>query len=176
MNTRRVIGIAAATALAIALPLLAAERLAVKTGQWQSTVTLSLSGLSIPQEQLDKMPPAQRAQMEQVLKQMGAGAPRTETQKSCITDQDLDGNTFGAAMEDLGEDCRNTQVAGTARRQEWTFQCTTPGGPATGRMVVEVADAEHVQGTMEMRSQQANMDIKFAARWLAANCDSARPD
>jgi hypothetical protein len=175
MKTRHVVWITGAT-LAIALPLLAAERLAVKTGQWESTVTLNLSGLAIPQEQLEKMAPAQRAQLEQMLKQVGAGAPRTEIQKSCITDRDLEGNTFGAAMNDLGEDCTNTQVAGTARRQEWTFQCKTPGGPATGRMVVEVADAEHVQGTMQVRSSQANMDIKFAARWLAASCEGAKPN
>src|SRR5690606_21288715 len=63
MNNRRKMVIAAAGAIAVALPLLAAERLAVKTGLWENTVTMHVTGVTLPTEQLEKMPAAQRAQV-----------------------------------------------------------------------------------------------------------------
>src|SRR5690606_15733626 len=77
-NPRRMVT-GAAAALTISLPLLAAERLAVKTGLWENTSTLQISGMVVPQEQLQAMPPEQRAQVEQMMKQLGVGAPRVIT-------------------------------------------------------------------------------------------------
>jgi hypothetical protein len=165
MKTRTFIGIAAATGLAIALPLLAAERLAAKAGLWENTITMSL-GLNLPKEQLDKLPP-------EMLKQMGIGAPRTITERSCMTEKDLEGNAFRDSMQESLEDCNYTEVTNTAKRQEWTFQCKTPAGPATGRMVIDVVTDEQVRASMEMRSSEANMDVKVDARWKTASCEGA---
>jgi hypothetical protein len=165
--------IAGATTLSIVLPLLAAEKLAVKTGLWESTVVMQIGGISIPAGQLEKVPPAQRAQMEQMLKQMGVGAPRTITEQSCVTDKDLEQNAFGKALEQDLQDCEYQQVANSSRRQEITFQCKTPGGDATGRIVVEVASDSRVRGTMEARMPQGSMDATFEAKWLAAGCTEA---
>jgi hypothetical protein len=170
MKTRATIRFAAATAVAIALPLLAAERLAVKAGLWENTVTMEMKGLALPAAQLEAMPPAQRAQMEQMLKQMGVGPPRTTTESSCLTEKDLDGNAFREALEDPSQDCDYTQVTATSKRQEWTFQCRTEAGNATGRMVVDVISDTQVRGTMEVRLPQGGMDMKFDSKWKSADC------
>jgi hypothetical protein len=170
MKTRATIRVAAATAVAIALPLLAAERLAVKTGLWDNTVTMEMKGVAIPAAQLEAMPPAQRAQMEQMLKQIGVGAPRTTTESACLTDKDLDGNAFRDALEDPSQDCDYTEVTGTSRRQEWTFQCKTQGGNATGRMVVDVVSDTQVRGTLAVQLPQGGMDVKFDSKWKSATC------
>ena len=176
MNTRINVRLAGATALAIALPLLAADRLAVKTGLWENTVTTEITGVALPTEQLQRMPPAQRAQMEQMLRQMGVGAPRTVTEKSCVTEEDLEKNTFRSAMEDASQDCTYKQVTGTAKRQEWTFQCKAEGGTLEGRMEIDVLRDTQVQGRMEARSPQGGMNMKFEARWLSASCAGADAD
>lgn len=165
--------IAGAAALAVALPLLAAEKLAVKTGLWETTVAMQIGGVSIPQEQLDKIPPAQRAQMEQMFKQMGIGAKRTITEQSCVTEEDLQQNAFGKSLEQDLQNCDYQQVASTSKRQELTFQCKTAGGNATGRIVVEATSDSRVQGTMQARMPQGSMDATFESKWLAAGCKDA---
>jgi hypothetical protein len=170
MNNRRKMVIAAAGAIAVALPLLAAERLAVKTGLWENTVTMHVTGVTLPTEQLEKMPAAQRAQVEALMRQMGVGAPRTQTDESCIKEEDLDGRTFRQSMEEAGESCEVKEVASTSRRQEYTFQCSDSGVSTSGRMVIDVVDDSRVRGTMEAALPQGRMDMKFEASWKAAAC------
>lgn len=174
MNTRRRIAILAATGLAVALPLLAAERLAVKTGLWENTVTMQITGVTLPAEQLQGMAPEQRAQLEQMMKQMGIGAPRVQTDESCITEEDLDGRTFREALQETAEQCEVKEVAATSRRQEYTFDCNSGGTRASGRMVVDVVNDTSVRGTMQADMPQGKMDMKFEARWKAASCGNVQ--
>ena len=176
MKVRTFLGFAGATGLAIALPLLAAERLAVKTGLWENTVTMQITGVTLPTAQLENLPPAQRAQVEQMMKQMGVGAPTTITDKSCLTEKDLDGNAFRDRLEDDTQQCDYQQVTGTSKRQEWTFTCKTGAGDATGRMVIDVVSDAQVRGTMQGRTPQGNVDMKFDSKWLAKDCGDVKPD
>lgn len=170
MRMRALIGIVGATGIAIALPLLAAESLAVKTGLWENTTTLNMS---IPPAALANMPAAQRTQMEAAMKQMGS---QSLTEKSCMTEKDLDGNAFRDALKQPGMECEYTTVAATSKRQEITMQCKSPGGPMTGRVAVDVVNDRQVRGTMEMRSAQINMDAKFESKFLAADCGDVKPN
>lgn len=165
MKYRIFTSVTAAAGLAIALPLLAAERLAARTGLWENTVTMSLA-LNLPKAQLDELPAEMR-------RQMGIGTPRVITERSCMTEKDLEADTFRDSMQDSLQDCDYKHITDTSRRQEWTFQCRTGGGNATGRMVVEVLGEQQVRATMEMRSPEANMDMKVDARWLQASCEGA---
>src|SRR5262245_51445076 len=115
MTTRRIRSFGTML-LALALPVLAADSLAVKTGLWQTTVTTSMAGMSLPADVLAKMPPAQRAQMEQRMQQMGAGAPRTMQEKSCITDKDLKDGPF-RGVGNQAQHCTYTPVSATPRHQ-----------------------------------------------------------
>jgi hypothetical protein len=160
---------------AFALPVLAADSLQVKTGLWETTTTMQMSGLSIPADQLAKMPPAQRAQMEQMMRSMGAAAPRTSKNKSCVTEKDLKEGAFRDAIKN-DQQCKYTTVSATARHQEYTFQCTEQGHAANGRMVLDATDGAHVQGTTDVKSDAANINIKFSSQWLGASCAGADKD
>jgi hypothetical protein len=167
MNTRRSIAITGATALAIALPLLAAERLAVKTGLWESSFTMSMS---MPPEVMKSVPAAQRAQMEAMMSK-----PTTMTDKSCMTEKDLDEKGFRDSMQQPGMECDYKTITATSKRQEFTMQCKSAGGPVTGRVAVDVLSDSQVRGSMEMRSAQANVDAKFESKWVAAACGDVKP-
>jgi hypothetical protein len=166
--------IGAAAALAIALPLLAAERLAVKTGLWDNVVTIEFTDVKLPEERLQRMTPEQRAQIEQLMKQIGVGQPRTQTDQSCINEEDLDGRSFRRSMEEAGEQCEFKEVSTTSKRHEYTFRCMTDGAPTSGRLIIDVIDDSHVRGTMEASLPQGRMDMKFEARWKAADCGNVR--
>jgi hypothetical protein len=159
--------------LLVAMPVLAADSLAVKTGLWETTVTTSMSGMSLPADVLAKMQPAQRAQMEQMMKQMGTGAPRTMKDKSCVTEKQLREGAFTNVGNDADQRCKYTPVSASARHQELTFQCSNAGHSASGRMVVDATDSTHVQGTADVKSESANLNIKFAAQWLSSSCAGA---
>ncbi len=165
MKYRIFTSVTAAAGLAIALPLLAAERLAARTGLWENTMTMTI-GLNLPKEQLDQLPAGMR-------KQMGIGTPRVITEKSCMTEKDLEADTFRDSMQDSLQDCDYKHITDTATRQEWTFQCKAEGGSATGRMVVDVVNDQQVRASMEMRSPEATMDVKVDARWVQASCEGA---
>jgi hypothetical protein len=170
MRMRTLMGIVGATGVAVALPLLAAESLAVKLGLWENSATMNMS---IPPAALASMPAAQRTQMEAVMKQMGS---QTLTDRSCMTEKDLDGRSFRDALQQPGMQCEQKMVTATSKRQEITMQCTSPGGPMTGRVVVDVVNDGQVRGTMEMRSAQVNIDATFESKFLSADCGDVKPN
>jgi Protein of unknown function (DUF3617) len=171
MNRSRLRSNTLLLAAAIALPLLAADGLAAKTGLWETTTVMNTGAIAIPADALAKIPPAQRAQMEQMFKQMGARGPTTTQSKSCVTEKDLKEGAFRQQAEP-GSNCKYTAVTDTPRKQEWTFQCTGSGA-ATGRMQVDAADSTHVHGTMEVKTAQVTMNMKFDSTWLGASCAGA---
>jgi hypothetical protein len=163
--------------VAVALPLLAAEKLDARIGQWETTATTSMGGApmsslaALPPAAFLELTPAQRAQMEQAMNMM-SGKPVTVTTKACVTEKDLAEGAFQAQFQQDMK-CTYTTVSSTPKRQEATFKCTSPNGPADGKLVVDVVDATHVKGTMQIKAMQVSMDSKFDSKWLGASCPAA---
>lgn len=169
MNTKsRRILMPALVMLAPALAL-AAETLDVKPGLWETTTVTTSTGLSIPAEALARVPEAQRGQMQEMLKQMGAGAPSTRTDRSCVTEEDLKEGVFKALREAENANCTHTIVKATARQQEIEMNCTGTV-PAKGHMRLEAINSETVKGEMDVKSTAVTMNMKFDARRLSATC------
>ena len=98
-----------------------------KPGQWEATVTMQMPGMAaqarqMPQltpEQLAKIPPAQRAQIEAMM----AGKPMTNTSKSCVDKQDMTHLPTGMAQQD----CTNTIVSSTSSKLVMKQVCDRNG-------------------------------------------------
>jgi hypothetical protein len=173
LNSRNTAFVAAT--IAVALPLLAAEKLGARVGLWENTITTNLSGLAIPADALAKVPAAQRAQMEQMMKQIGAQGPRTITERACITEKELSEGAFRKSAERDDRSCKHTVITSTSKRQESTFACTArDGSVSNGHMVIDAIDDTHLKGALEMKSPQANIDMKFDSKWLGANCGDTK--
>lgn len=165
--------------MAVALPLLAAEKLGAKIGQWETTTTMTMGGQlaqaiqampALPPEVLASLPPAQRAQMEQAMATM-AGKPVTA--RSCVTEKDLAEGAFRPQnQQDM--QCTYKTISSTSKRQEATFQCTTPTGPADGRLAVDLVNDGHVKGTAQIKMAMGSMDAKFESKWLGASCPASK--
>jgi hypothetical protein len=152
------------------LSVLAQEALSVKPGYWETTTVTASSGMpQMPAEALARIPAEQRAQMEAMMKRMGSNGPSTHTDRSCVTAEDIKEGMLKAMKNDATDRCERRVVKATAQRHEYEFKC---GGEvaATGRMVVEVQDSEHVRGEMDMKSPRMNMNIKFTSRRLGTSC------
>jgi Protein of unknown function (DUF3617) len=156
--------------LAAALPVLAADALAVKPGLWETTTVMTTSGMTMPAEATANMTPAQRAQMEAMMKQMGAQAPKTITDRSCVTADDLKG-AFKAMHENQDPSCKFDVVKSTAKHQDLEMNCSK--AQSTGHMTLDAIDNGNVRGEMNMKSAQMSMNIKFTSRWLSTSCAGA---
>jgi Protein of unknown function (DUF3617) len=154
--------------LIAAFPVLAADGLNVKTGTWETTVTTKSSGMTMPADAMANMGPEQRAQMAAMMKQMGQGAPRTTTDKSCVTDKDLKDGAFRSMQED--SKCTYKPVVSSGRRQEMTFECPTGKGVSSGHMVVDAVDSSNVKGQMHLKTQGMTIESTFTSKWLGPTC------
>ena len=155
-----------------------------KPGLWETTSTMEMSGMpgmpampQIPPEQLAKMTPQQRAQVEAMLKsRMGAasGAPQTDTNKVCMT-----ADSFKNALNmSQRENCTSKVTASSSSSQTIHMECTQGKTNLAGDMMVERVDSEHAKGNMVMKtSGEANMNIKmsFTTKWLSADCGDIKP-
>ncbi len=156
-----------------------------KPGLWETTSTTEMSGMpampampQIPPEQLAKMTPQQRAQVEAMMKsRMGAagGAPQSNTTKVCLT---ADSFKNALAMSQNRENCTNKLTASTSSSQTIHMECTQGKTNLTGDMMVERVDAEHAKGNAVMKtSGEVAMNIKmsFATKWLSSDCGDVKP-
>ena len=144
----------------------------VKLGQWESTMTMEMTGqLPIPQEMLDRLPPEQRAKMEERLKSSGAKGPRTTTHKSCLKKEDLDkAMSFGNDQKS----CTRTIITSTRSKQEIHLECAIGAGKQSGTIRVEAVNSENVKGTTEMTASAGgrtmNTNSTFTAKWVGPTC------
>jgi len=163
--------------LAAALPLLAAEPLAVKPGLWETTTEIVTSGIpalpALPPGTLDNLPPEQRAKAEAAMKMLGSGGqPQTTVARSCVTAKDIEEGVFKAARDSQNQQCQFDVVSATPKRQEMKMTCPSQAG-AEGRMVLNVIDSSNIQATMDAKIQAVTMNMKMKGRWLAAACSAA---
>jgi len=145
---------------------------AVKTGTWETTTTTQMSGgPQIPPEVLQKMPPEQRAKMEERMKAMQGG--RSTTNRHCVTEEDLK-KAFN--IGDQRSNCTRTVLSSSASKQEIKVECSSDRMKTTGIIHIESAGNELVKGTMDMTTSGAsNQEMKinstFVSKWVGADCE-----
>jgi len=145
-----------------------AETLNVKLGTWETTTVTNMSGMHLPEAQLQQLSPEQRQRVEAALKKQQADGPKTHTSRSCVTQKELD--RFFGRDKDEEKDCKRTSVVATANKQEVTMEC---GGkfPRKGELHVEALSRERVKGNMKMASEAGNVTAEFNSKWISAACE-----
>ena len=155
-----------------------------KLGLWESTTTHEMEGMpampavpQISQEKLDKMPPAQRAQIEAMMKNRGnLGAPRTTTSKFCMTKESLS-RGFNIP-ENKEASCTSQIVSSSSSKTQIHIDCTPSGGKSAGDVTIERIDGEHIKSNMIMKTTtgERTMTIKMnsSARWIASVCGDVK--
>lgn len=147
----------------------------VKTGLWQSTSTITITGgLGLPPSMLSKLTPEQKAKYEAAMQAQAGGRTTTHTNKGCLTQKDLTTDPF--AQKD--SDDENIHCHGTLLRSTSTdivLQETCSGEASmTYTMKIHAVDSEHATGTgtgtATMGGRTMNSNVKFESKWLGATC------
>ncbi len=142
----------------------------LKAGLWERTVTTEAQ---FSAETLAKMPPAERARVDAMMKDRN-GVPATTN--VCQLRASLD-KPFSIP----GRDCTTKLVSSTASRQEIHVDCQKR---MSADAVVDRADSGHVKVTLTMRrgpddpsAEGGPTDTKMTItdKWLSADCGNVKP-
>jgi hypothetical protein len=139
----------------------------VKPGLWE--MTLHVTGLTIPEEQLARLPPEQRAKVQAMLGQ----AAQAHTVKTCLTQEKL---ARGVFVPDASHpECKRTMMGNTGSALDIQVQCTLAEGAVSSSMHVEAPNPETMAAkTVMTRANQPPMTSTIDARWLAADCGDVK--
>ena len=169
--------VGATAALFLLTAVWAADPFDVKPGLWETSVTTDMPGMSgmpampaIPPEVMAKMPPAQRAQMEAMIKSRG-GTAAPMVNRVCMTRSSVDEGGFGQT----DKSCKSKVVSSSASKQVLQIECVQNGSTMTGEVTVERVDSEHVKGSMLAKTPQGQMKMTFENHWLSADCGNVKP-
>jgi hypothetical protein len=170
--------------LAAAAPPAHAEAPPIKAGLWEITPeSQMLDGKPMPNmsaqlaEQLKKMPPEMRKQMEAHMKAQGVqmvadgGQPAV---RMCLTKAMLD---QGQWQKKADGQCQNTGTSHSGNTWSWKFKCTQPPSEGEGSTTFQGSDAYLTE--MNMNTQREGkahrMSMKHRGRWLGADCGDVKP-
>ena len=128
---------------------------------------------AIPEEALARMPAAQRAQIEAMMKGRGAGGGQPATTKICLTRDSLSQSAFGQT----DKSCSYKVVSSSSSKQQIHMECAQGTTTSSGDMNVERVDAEHVKATMSMKTSASPrpLNVKMSFTWLSADCGDVKP-
>lgn len=147
-----------------------ADSLDVKPGAWNMSITTLTSGSLIPPDLLAKMPPEQRAKIEQSM-QARSGKPMTHTSKECVTQEDLDQDRMLKEQHEDGElQCITRVVSKSSRKLVIERTCPAPRA-STSQMAMEAKTPETIVGSIDMtRAGSGKVHVDIKGRWLGASC------
>jgi uncharacterized protein DUF3617 len=152
------------------------QPLNIKPGLWESTRTIKRTGETpIPAELLNRLTPEQRARMEERMKANSAGHETTETEKHCVTREDLEKDRLKIAET---QECTTTVLNSTSTSLKGKLVCDTQGVHATGTLDLTAADPEHVSGsyhsTMDGNGRTMHVEGAWTSKWLGASCGNVK--
>jgi hypothetical protein len=159
----------------------------LKTGEWEYTVTMQMTGMpqpstaqvpQIPAEQLAKLPPEQRAKIEAALKQAGnmaSGKPSTTTSSNCVKKEDL---VRLNPLSNADKSCKMTVISSSPNKLEAKVDCDSAGNKSTSTMTIQASSSEsskfHVVSTGTAEGRPMNMTIDGTGKWLSASCTDTK--
>lgn len=183
MTLLRPAALAAAFTLALAVGQIASAQTLPqrKPGLWE-VQTQTQGAMAEMQKQMDetlaRMPPAQRQQMEAMMRQQGVGMTnKPGTLRICVS-------PAMAAREGLHQPdpemkCQHKFTPVSSREARYAFTCTGPGGPTQGEGRVWDYSPEGYQSESTIKGQHQGRPMttqfKQSARWLGADCQGLKP-
>lgn len=143
----------------------------IKPGLWEVTTTPHISGeMPIPEDQLAKMTPEQRAKLQAAMQQHQT---KPRVYKECMTPEKI---ARGFDIDRSGEDasCKRNVVSSSANELTLHDECSKPDRKTVMDVHFEVKGGTQMSGKINvlMTSAGKTMTINntLQGKWLGANC------
>lgn len=165
--------IAAAALFAVSASTHAQTAPPIKTGLWQMQVEQEgAPAMPDMSEQLKKMPPEQRKQVEAMMKERGVDVSGGGL-KMCISKESLEQNTWQGPQ---GQ-CSTEVLSRSASSWRWRSTCSEPKAESEGEAIFASPESYTVKSTTTVSFQGAPKTVRSTIRstWLGADCGGLKP-
>lgn len=155
----------------------------IRPGLWENTVSMKSSdgrleaAMAQMQEQLARMPPEQRAQVEAMMARQGLGvaAGKPNTARSCISPEMAARDQF-----DPGDGrCKSTGHTRNGNVVRFQFVCPGEGAQSEGEGEFTVLSDTENRGKIRVsaarQGQTMRMEMDTHSKWVGADCGSIKP-
>lgn len=144
----------------------------VKMGLWESTVTSTIGGMTIPPDVAARL---------QAMGRPVPGGPHTVVTRSCMTKEE-----WAKSIERMNNSneskCTYTNRSFTSSKFSFDMSCASEhGGVFTGHFEMLVDDPEHTHGTAHMKGEMGpnanpmTIDTTLSGHYLGADCGDVKP-
>ncbi|MCO5102019.1 MAG: DUF3617 domain-containing protein [Burkholderiaceae bacterium] len=150
-----------------------------KPGLWE--VKIQMQGMLAEMQKqmqaaLDGMNPAQRKQLEQMMKQQGM-ADLSGPHRYCLTPEQAAREALASPDPEL--DCTHKLSPVSSSEAKFSFSCTGRDGKTTGTGRIWNMSPERYQMEMTMKGNTPagpqEMQMEHSARWLGSDCKGTKP-
>ncbi len=167
--------------LAATAPLAAADLVKpnIKPGLWEVSIKPQISGqMPIPDEQLAKLTPEQRARMEAAMKTYMANSGKPRVYKECMTPEKI---ARGLDLDRRGEDasCQRKVVSSSANELTMHDECNDSSRKTVSDVHFEMKGGTQMSGKINVVSTSANGKSMTASstvegKWVATSCGDVK--
>ena len=147
----------------------------IKPGLWEVSIVPHISGqMPIPEEQLAKMTPEQRARLQAA---MQTHQSRPRVYKECMTPEKI---ARGFAIDPHGDDsaCKRNVVSSSSKELTLHDECNKPQRKTVTDVHFEVKDGTQMSGKINvvMTSAGKTMTVNntMQGKWLGASCGTVK--
>jgi hypothetical protein len=150
----------------------------IRPGLWEVTSNPQVSGeMPIPEEELAKLPPDQRARLEAAMKAGIAGAAKTHVYKECMTPEKI-AKGFDTQNPDETASCQKNVIKSSTNELHVHEDCNRNGGKASVDVHFQISGGVQMTGTinavMTSGSRTMTMNSKLAGKWLGTSCGTIK--
>ncbi|MBV8630835.1 MAG: DUF3617 domain-containing protein [Silvibacterium sp.] len=144
----------------------------IKMGLWESTVTSTMSGITIPPEVAERLKAMGR--------QVPGSTPHTVVTQGCMTPDEWTKTL--ERMNDKQSNCTYSNRTVTAQKISFDLSCASErGGVFTGHFEMNIDDDQHSHGSAHMKGeagpngQAMTIDTTISTRFLSSDCGAVKP-
>ncbi len=150
----------------------------IKPGLWEVTTNPKMSGeMPIPEEQLAKMTPEQRARLEAAMKAGMGNGNKPRVYKECMTPEKI---ARGFEM-DRGADeasCKRNIVSSSATELTLHDECNNPKRKSVTDVHFEIKGGTQMTGKIDVvitsSGKTMTVDSTVQGKWLSASCGAVK--
>ena len=174
----KIVGALAGSVAAISLAYAAgAALLNVKLGLWEITTHPQMSGtMPMSDEDLQKLPPEQRARFQAAMQMAMANAAKPRVFKECMTPEKRS-RGFNAG-NDVSASCQTTITTNTPAEFEARHDCASADHQQSFTVHFKIVDSDQVTGTVNgvITRGGRTMTVNSTAegKWLGADCGTVK--
>ena len=170
----------ALTSLAVTAGIQAAEltKPNIRPGLWEVSINPQVSGeMPIPEDQLAKMTPEQRARLQAAMKAQMTNGAKPRVYKECMTPEKI---ARGFEVNPHGDDpsCKRNVVSSSANEMTLHNECNRQERKTVTDMHFEVRGGTQTNGkiniVMTSAGKTMTMNSTIQGKWLGASCGTVK--